>query len=353
MSINKKLLLAFLISFAILLPSLAHCDTVLKVGVVAPLTGPIGIVGESMRNAITLENEKAAANPASLKLEFIFEDDQFDPKTAVSAVRKLIDVDKVKALLVFGSASTFASSGLAEQAGVPMVALAFSEKVVENKSFIFRMFQTARQQAELLAKEIERRKYSSIAIVTATNEANIVMRDSLKVINKVKVVAEEEVAPNDFDLKVTALKIVQAKPAAVALFLIGPQLGVLPRRLRELGYKGDIFGSSPMQNQAQINAASGALEGAWLSALDMSHAQNFLAEYQKRFSTPVTPDGILAYDAAALIRQAAASGDIAKAIKAMPSFDGIFGRHQKLADNSFDSPLVIKKVENGQVVVAK
>ena len=65
----------------------------ITVGVVAPLSGQNASYGDILKQGFDL----AFASDTSIKLKY--EDSKFDPTTAVTAINKLISVDKVKIVL--------------------------------------------------------------------------------------------------------------------------------------------------------------------------------------------------------------------------------------------------------------
>lgn len=73
----------------------------LRIGAVLPLSGNVAFVGEPERAALMLAAEDIKQQyGGKIKVRLIIEDSAGDPKTAVTATNKLINVDKVNALLV-------------------------------------------------------------------------------------------------------------------------------------------------------------------------------------------------------------------------------------------------------------
>ena len=67
-----------------------------KVGAILPLTGELGLLGTQMQRGMEL----ALADNQDVGIELVYEDDQsFDNRQAVTAVNKLINVDKVSLVL--------------------------------------------------------------------------------------------------------------------------------------------------------------------------------------------------------------------------------------------------------------
>src|SRR5258708_25172365 len=79
----------------------------IKIGTLTPLTGAGGPYGPVMVKAVkaVVDQVNAAGGVLGRKIELVSEDDQTNPEAGVRAVRKLIDVDKVSAIL-----GTWASS---------------------------------------------------------------------------------------------------------------------------------------------------------------------------------------------------------------------------------------------------
>jgi len=102
----------------------------ITIGVIAPLTGPGAALGEFAKNVVnmTLEkiNSEGGVNGQPIKL--VYEDDQCDPAKSVSAMQKLINVDRVKIVL-----ETTCSSGVISS--VPIA--------TQNNVFVFSSFATS------------------------------------------------------------------------------------------------------------------------------------------------------------------------------------------------------------------
>src|ERR1700730_11643425 len=79
----------------------------IKLGTLTPLTGAGGSYGPSMRKSMSwvVEQVNGAGGVLGRRVELVSEDDQTNPDAGVRAARKLIDVDKVVAIM-----GTWASS---------------------------------------------------------------------------------------------------------------------------------------------------------------------------------------------------------------------------------------------------
>lgn len=110
LSIDRRALLAGAAALAGsgALPSLALAQGApIRLGTLTPLTGAGGPYGPVMVKAVkaVIDEVNAAGGVLGRKIELISEDDQTNPEAGVRAARKLIDVDKVAAIM-----GTWASS---------------------------------------------------------------------------------------------------------------------------------------------------------------------------------------------------------------------------------------------------
>lgn len=110
LTLNRRLLLGGAAAFAgistVPMRALAQ-GAPIKIGTLTPLTGSGGPYGPVMVKAVkaVVDEVNAAGGVLGRKVELISEDDQTNPEAGVRAARKLIDVDKVSAIL-----GTWASS---------------------------------------------------------------------------------------------------------------------------------------------------------------------------------------------------------------------------------------------------
>lgn len=74
-------------------------DNTIKVGVLLPYTGPFGLYGKPMEAALrarlALDHNRAGGH----KVQLVFEDEATDPATAVTKANKLVDQEKVSAVV--------------------------------------------------------------------------------------------------------------------------------------------------------------------------------------------------------------------------------------------------------------
>ena len=115
----KNKFMPILLAAALLILMLAGCGgekakDPIKLGVMAPLSGPSAATGQEMRNAYLLAAEEINAQGLlGRKVELVIEDSK-DPTAAVAALEKLVNREKVEILM--GEVSSTVGYALAEPA---------------------------------------------------------------------------------------------------------------------------------------------------------------------------------------------------------------------------------------------
>src|SRR5215510_13610548 len=90
-------LLALVLPLVLPVPSVAQSGPI-KIGMLAPLTGPFAQIGKDMVGGTELYLDEIGRQIAGRKVELIVEDDEGNPATALNKARKLVEADKVHLL---------------------------------------------------------------------------------------------------------------------------------------------------------------------------------------------------------------------------------------------------------------
>src|SRR5687767_4095220 len=138
------------------------------IGQFAALTGPIATFGQSESKGVrlALEAVNASGGIHGKPVRLVVEDDQGKPEEAQTVVTKLINKDRVAAVLG-GSASSnsLAAAPVCQQSGIPMVSpTSVNLKVTQVGDCIFRICFTDAFQGEVLAELAHKRGYKSVAL---------------------------------------------------------------------------------------------------------------------------------------------------------------------------------------------
>lgn len=315
------------------------------VGVTVDLSGAVAPVGNAIKNIITMAQADFAPQG---DVRFVFEDDGFQPKNTLTAIQKLRQSDGAQAFITFGSGTSLAAVSYTENAQLPLVALAISERVSKGRSFAVRHFVATKALTEVTIAEVLRRKYRRIALISLQQEAMAAQREEFTRALGERVVFQAEVLPTDTDFLSVVTRAKAARADAAYLLLLPPQLSVVAKLLRAVQFSGEIFGSQPMGVQSEIAAAQGALEGAWFASSDDRAATAVFDRYSARFGKTHFAEMAHAYDAAHLLISGLRSGNVIGYLHGLSDFHGALGSYKADGENGFTIQALVKVIRDGE-----
>ena len=242
-------------------------------GGVGPLTGPAAYIGLGGRDGLVMAIKEinAAGGVNGRKFKLIFEDDGHSPTKALSAVKKLIDQDKV--FMIFGVGGSNATVGtidyVKEQKRVMYVSFASAPAVTfPFNSFLFRGATTeVPRYGELYSEFIaDGLKAKKVAIMNGReeypkNEGNA-LATTLKNVYNVEVVARPEFNIGDKDFTPQLLDVKKSGAQVVAFFGNPAEAAIAMRQARELGVDQKFFVGATMVDKGFTAAAKENAEGA-------------------------------------------------------------------------------------------
>jgi branched-chain amino acid transport system substrate-binding protein len=284
---------AHLIACALLL--LLSCPTSAQdevpVGVILPLTGDGAFWGTNSKRGIELASEDLRALHNRTTVRFIFEDDRCDPKEAVAAFHKLVNVNKVRVILGPAcSSSTLAIAPLAERQQV--VVLAFSESdLIKTSSSVWRLWAPDKAQASRLDEyAFSDQGIRSVAIIASQNAFGTSFSEAFtRHFTSLggTVVSRQEYSPSEKTFRQHLLRIRVAKPGALLLASYINDGAIIVREARSLGLKIPLLGTSSIAAPEFLEATKGIADGLLLANLPDSTSTDFKQRWERTFhNTP-------------------------------------------------------------------
>jgi branched-chain amino acid transport system substrate-binding protein len=152
MNISKNFLKLILVSF-ICSSSLLLAKEV-KIGVIMPMSGPIGGFGQSAVEGLNLMHELTPKLKNGDDIKLLLIDNKSDKIESANAASKLISYEKVTAIIgALTSTNTMAMTKIAEEAKTPVVApVATNILVTKRKDYVSRVCFSDAFQGEVAAK---------------------------------------------------------------------------------------------------------------------------------------------------------------------------------------------------------
>lgn len=307
----KRSILASLVVVAVGSTS-AYADQEVLIGLAAPLTGPSARIGKDLENGALLAIDAANARHPKIGGEnvtykLIAEDDQSDPKTAVSVAQRLVDAGVVGVVGHWNTGTSIPAARVYNDAGIAQVAPVATGHAYTQQGFdtSFRIMghdddggQVAGQYA------LQTLKAQRIAVIDDRTAFGQGLADQfIKSVDEDgnKVVAREYVDDKTADFSAVLTSIRAKNPDLIFFGGVDAQAAPLARRMKQLGIKATLMGAGGFVSQTFLTLAQ--KEGEGVTALEpglaidqMPGGKAFAKEYQERFKAPIELHAPFAYD---------------------------------------------------------
>ncbi|WP_427184774.1 ABC transporter substrate-binding protein [Bordetella bronchialis] len=306
-----------LLAACLALPSFAQ----MKIGVVTSSTGPTALVGIPQKNTVPLLPTRIG----ELAVQYIVLDDASDTTQSVTAVRKLINEDRVDAIIgPPGSPNTMAILPFVAEAGVPLLAPVGTAAAVlpmdDRKKWVFKTTQNDDIIAQALVDHMAGAGVKTVGFIGLNDPYGEnwykVFADLAKR-RRIDIVANERYLRTDSSVTGQALKLLAARPDAVLIAATGAA-SVLPETtLADLGYHGTFYQTHGAALPDFLKLGGKRVEGTILAAGLMlvlpeiaddnpskKVATAYVDAYRERYGVTPATFGANVYDAGLLLQRA-------------------------------------------------
>lgn len=384
----KKRLTGFSVSFVFLMAaflpfsavSVFAADNDYRIGCVFSATGKTSWLGEPQKKTVEMmaEGINSKGGIKGRKIALFIEDVQGDNTRAVNAVKKLIQKDKVCAIIgPSESGTTMAVIPVVQKMEVPLLSCAAAEEIskpASERKWIFKLGQNDSDAVRRIYEHMNKKGIKNIGIVSATTGFGNAGRKKLTEMAPefgIKVVTDETYSPTDTDMTAQLLKIQKAGAEAAVNWSIEPAQSIVPKNMKQLKMTIPLYQSHGFANVKYAEAAGAAAEGLIFPAgrimavstiSDTNPQKKVLNDYKTAYETKnkdhVSTFGGHAYDGLSIVVKAIeAVGDEPAKIRdyiETCQFTGTGGEfkfsatdHNGLDKNAFE----MLTVKNGQFVV--
>lgn len=306
-----RIVLAVVLIVLAALPPLTSAQAPpIRVGFASAMSGPAAITGEGVRWGATLAVEEINAKGGVMgrKIEAYFADNKATPGEAVSAVRKLTDVDKVD--VIVGQTHSGACLGampVVKEIGVPMVIESCSHPQIRALSgkggneWTFRVALDDEIMAHTFARYMAKQGVKSSSILAMNNDfgrgAVSAYEAAFKKTN-IKVASTEFFDPGQPDYRPVLTRLKRAGAETILGVILASDGAPFMRQYRELGltqkvYSRGSLATAEFLHQVRDNPkiGDGVVEaGYWVAGLD----PDFDKKWEERHKIPPRIHGSLA-----------------------------------------------------------
>ncbi|MDO8301057.1 ABC transporter substrate-binding protein [Lacisediminimonas sp.] len=345
----------------------------LKIGYFGPLSGPVAVYGTESLAGVNFALEEIARNgmiaPHTIKL--ISADDRADPGAAAQAVRRMIEVDEVIAILGGQtSAGTAAAIEVSRAAKIPQLSpLAVDPALTKQNNPWFARIAPSADQFSINAVQwmVNSRKAKSAYLLVRNDNWGNPLADAFEAKAKeMGMVIKGRVAyePTAREFKPMLQKMAATNPDFVAVLGYYTETGLMVKQMSELGVKLPVFAMTAPGVPQYLDIAGPAANGTYGSlyyysgSIDSDNARRFVRNWQAKFNRPPSQYEGMGYDAAYVladsIKRANAKGkvtpqSIRDAIFGVKDFQGATGPITILPSGDAKRPMPFVQVQGKDI----
>lgn len=337
----------------------------IRIGAVLELSGSTATYGEETQNGINMALEKINAD-RERPIEVIYQDNNSGPTESASAVRQLIDVDKVTAIIgAVASTNTIAGATQAQINKTPMITPGSTNvEVTKIGDYISRVCFIDSFQGPAIARFAaeELKKSKGYLVIDKSADYSVGLAESIRTTFESlggTIVGETSFEARASDFSALITQVEQAQPDVIFIPAYYREVGLMLKQAR--GHWDGIpkLGGDGWDSPQLLELGGAGVIGTYFATHfapdDPSpKIQEFTKEYEAKFGKPPGSMSGLGYDAALVVADAIdrVEGELTKeklrdAINATSNVDGVTGTIKLDENRNPVKDLVILEVTAG------
>jgi branched-chain amino acid transport system substrate-binding protein len=344
--------------------------TTIKIGYFGDLSGPTYNFGLSAMNGVLMAaaqlNQDGGIN--GRRIDVVIEDDRGSPEEAARKTEKLIDQDKVVAIIAGGtSGNSSAAAPRAQSSRIPLISPSSTDPAVTQAGdYIFRTCFVDSFQGEVMAtfaaNTLKAKKAAILFDFNSPYGRGLMEFFELSFRKLGGDIVKQSYTQGDSDFKGQLSLIKAAEPDVIYIPGYYGEVARIAKQARALGLEQPLLGGDGWDAPELWQLGGDALNNSYItthySVDDPSPGiQTFVQEYKLRYQN-LTPDAhaALAYDAARILFDAikrAGTTDGTKlrdALAETQDFDGVTGFISIDAQRNAVKPAVVLKLQDASFI---
>lgn len=343
-----------------------------KIGVVLPMSGPIGGFGQYANKGLEFAHGMNSTLKNGDTVKLVLLDNKSDKIESANAASKLISSEKVTAIIgALTSTNTMALTKIAEDAQTPVVApVATNPLVTKRRNFISRVCFNDNFQGEVAANfafnDLGLKK--AVVITDVKNDYSIGISSVFK--RKFKKLGGEiltvaKINQGDTDFKAMLSNIKNLKPEIVFIPFYSAEVALIAKQAAQLGIKTKFLGTDGMAgDKVFFEVGKDSVEGFYGTNLYSSDApktteasKEFDTKFRAKFNEAPHPFGVLSAESYNLILNAMNNCEdptdsvcVNKNIRSTKNFQGVSGIITLDKNGDALRSAVIETIKDGKAV---
>lgn len=302
-----------------------------KIGVIAPLSGETASLGQKIRNGIEIAILDTRARQ---HIQFIYEDGGVTPKEALTAYQKLTSIDRVDYIIgPFGPDQIMAIAPLLKSDDI-LIGLTLCDERFLKYPPVFCTYPSIPDQTWSGIRSVKTAEVRKLGLITQTGELGDIIENELtkgQTDGNYILVKSDRLKPGDRDFRTIITKLKSAGVDGIYTATLPDEGYILLKQLRDLGFSGRIF-SVFDATEEKLRAMGTVAESVYFPGhISPKFEANFVSEYINKYGG--TPDmyGALGHSIAITLINALSENNLQKAGLAQK----MVGRKEETAINGF------------------
>lgn len=312
-------------------------EQVVKIGHVAPLSGPNAHLGKDNENGAKMAIDDLNAKGITIggkkvKFEMLSEDDASDPKQGTAVAQKLVDA-KVNGIIGhLNSGTTIPASKIYHDAGIPQISPSSTNPKYTQQGYktAFRVVANDSQLGGALGRYVAKTLGAkTVAVIDDRTAYGQGVAEEFSKAAKaagVKIVAQQFTNDKATDFNAILTSIKSKKPDVIFFGGMDAVGGPMLRQMKQLGVDAKFMGGDGIcTEQLPSLAGSGMADGQVVCAeaggveeSKKKGLEDFKAAYQKKFNAEVKLYAPYVYDATMVMAAAMQKANSAEPAKYLP-----------------------------------
>lgn len=338
------------------------------IGAILALTGPYAVHGSRHQQGIEIAvkeiNEKGGINGRLIKA--IYEDNRGDPKTAIAAFRKLVDLDKVPVVLTTFTGLSYPLIPIADEVKTILMAVNIQSLEFGVRSpWAFRIGINVGIDADTIANYATAKlELKSASIFHENSEFGL---DGKKAFTESftklggKILRAEAYDRGVTDYSTQILKLKNDQPQSV--YIVGapsPEIDLIVKQMAEQNFNTQILTNSSIERAEFLKFVGNAANGILYTTPEFNVNDPRIAEVIRKYATKLEMmdyNVALFYDSVHVLAEALARAgtvtpsSLKEALLKPIAYNGLTGKTSFNNNRDALKPVIIKTIKNNQFTI--
>ncbi|MSR85703.1 ABC transporter substrate-binding protein [Candidatus Uhrbacteria bacterium] len=258
----------------------------IKLGVITGATGQYAFVGENYTKGVNLALEQWHKDHPDQTVTLTIEDDSFDPKKGLNAFRKLVNLDRVDALINMTSPTIDAMYEETRRINLP-IAQGGEQGIEPADDNVFQLLPGNMVTEIALGKYVKEHGFKNVAVFVANNATFLRFLKGFEQ-GYGQPFKQFIINPDERDYRTFVAKTLAIHPDAVVFLVIPEQGANLVKLIREqsaepLQYVFDANVQTGFPDYQRILRDTNALNGSIAINIRQANNPQFIEAYKKKY----------------------------------------------------------------------